>query len=78
LTIGTYDRHGWLRRLPQGGSPAGAVAPGTTGSTKLDGIVREKPIETLAVPVGTDWLNAQTGCAPLGAAIVTRIRVPAR
>jgi hypothetical protein len=30
------------------------------------------------VPDGTVWSNDHTGCAPLGAAMVTRIRVPAR
>ena len=75
---GTYVRHGWLRRLPQAGCAA-AVTPGTTGSTRLDGIVGDSAIQICEVPLrGSASLNDQTGCVPLGAAIVTRIRVPAR
>jgi hypothetical protein len=78
LAVGAYDRHGSLRRLGQGGNPAGGETPGTTGSTKLDGMLGDIAIETCEVPVGTACANAHTGCAPFGAAIVTRIRVPAR
>ena len=54
------------------------ATPGTTGSTTLEGLLREKAIETLAVVFGTVSSNAQIGCVPLGAAIVTRMREPAR
>ena len=39
FTIAWYGRHGSLRRLGHGGSAVGTVTPGTTGSTRLDGIV---------------------------------------
>ena len=64
--------------------------PNATGSTRLDGIAGEKAIDTLGLarvpaPGGTlrgagaaVWLKDQTGWAPFGAAMVTRIRVPAR
>jgi hypothetical protein len=56
----------------------GTLAPGTTGSTTLDGICFERAIETVAVPVGSVSLNDQMGWSPFGAATVTRIREPAR
>jgi hypothetical protein len=52
--------------------------PGTTGSTKNDGIDGPNPIATLPLPLGSVSGNDQIGCVPFGAAIVTRIRVPAR
>lgn len=76
FTSGTYGRHGWLRRLGHGGNGVGAVNPGITGSTSEDGRIGEYAMPT--VPLGTDSLNDQTGCAPFGPAIVTRIRDPAR
>ena len=57
---------------------AGTLTPGTTGSTMFDGIDGENCTETLAVPDGFVCANAQSGCGPPGAAIVTRIREPAR
>ena len=78
LTIGAYVRHGSLRRLGHGGWLVGMVTPGMTGSTRLDGIVRENAIDTCAVLAGTVWLNDQIGCVPLGAAMMIRIRVPFR
>ena len=44
----------------------------------LDGICREWAIETVAVPGGSVSPNDQMGWSPLGAAIVTRMREPAR
>ena len=46
---------------------------------RLDGIVLEKAIDSVAVPVG-GWVSSkdQIGCVPFGAAIVTLIREPAR
>ena len=44
----------------------------------LDGMLLETAIETVAVPAGSVWLKDQTGWLPLGAAIVTRMREPAR
>jgi hypothetical protein len=56
----------------------GTLTPGTTGSTTLDGICVERAIETVAVPAGSVSPNDQIGWSPFGAAIVTRIREPAR
>ncbi len=56
----------------------GTVTSGTTGSTSADGICGEEAISTVAAPVGTVWPNDQIGWAPLGAAMVTLIRDPAR
>jgi hypothetical protein len=67
-----------LRRLGHAGSGVGTLAPGTTGRTTLDGIDVEKAIETFPLGFGTVWLNDQIGCVPFGAAIVTRMRDPAR
>jgi hypothetical protein len=58
--------------------PVGTATPGTTGRIRLDGIFPELAIETLAVCFGVVRLNDHTGWVPLGAEIVTRIRVPAR
>jgi hypothetical protein len=76
FTIGWYARHGSLRRLPQAGSAVGTVTPGTTGSTRLDGMVLENATDV--VPIGTVSSKAQIGCVPFGAAIVTRMRDPVR
>src|SRR3954464_14219741 len=79
LTNGTYVRQGSLRRLGQAGCAVGTDSPKTTGSTRLDGIDGANATDTRAVlPAGCVWSNDHTGCAPLGGAIVTRIRVPAR
>ena len=78
LSIGWYGLHGWLRKLGHGGNAVGAPAPGMTGSTRLDGCVLENAIATSAVPAGTVSPNDHTGCAPFGAAIVTRMLDPAR
>jgi hypothetical protein len=68
-----------LRKLGHGGSDVGTFTPGTTGSTRNDGCRVEYEIETVDVPLGgCVSLNDHTGCAPFGAAIVTRIRDPAR
>jgi len=61
LTIGTYGRHGSLRRLGHAGSAVGIATPGTTGRTRLDGMEGEKAMETVAVPLGTVWLKDHTG-----------------
>jgi len=74
--VGWYVRQGSLRRLLQGGNGVGTVTPGTTGSTRLDGMVDENAIDV--APLGTVSSNAQIGCVPLGAAIVTRMRDPVR
>ena len=64
-----------MRRLGHAGSPVGTVTPGTIGSVRLEGMLGEKAIDSFAVvPAGSVWLNAHTGCVPLGAAIVTRPR----
>jgi hypothetical protein len=74
----TY-RQGSFRRLGHGGSPAGALTLETTGSTRLDGMVGENAIDSVAVPVdGCVSSNDQIGCVPFGAAIVTFIREPVR
>src|SRR5581483_40665 len=77
-TSGVYGRHGSLRRLGQGGSGEEACRPAITGSTRLDGCVGEKAMSTVDVPAGTVWPKDHTGCAPFGAAMVTRRRDPAR
>src|SRR5262249_2971869 len=75
----TYGRQGSLRKLGHAGSAVGTLTPGTTGNTRLDGIVGENWSETVAVaPAGCVCANDQMGCVPLGAAIVTRMRDPAR
>jgi hypothetical protein len=51
---------------------------GTTGRTSLDGLRREAAIATVVVPFGCVWPNDQIGWSPFGAAIVTRMREPAR
>ncbi len=78
FTIGWYDRHGSLRRLGHAGKGVGTCTPGTTGSTRLDGMDFEKAIETVAVPLGTVCPKDHTGCVPFGAEIVTRMLDPAR
>lgn len=78
FVIGWYGRHGSLRRLGHGGSGVGALAPGITGRTRLDGADGDEAIETVDVPAGTVWPKDQTGWVPLGAEIVTRRRDPAR
>jgi hypothetical protein len=68
-----------LRRLGHAGVPVGTLTPGTIGRIRLDGIVDEKAIDSVAVvPAGCVWLNDHTGCVPLGPAIVTLMREPAR
>jgi hypothetical protein len=76
--MAVYGRHGSLRRLGHGGKPLGTPAPETTGRMRLDGMLLENAIDTLAVPVGSVSPNDQIGWVPLGAAIVTLIREPAR
>ena len=72
-------RQGSLRKLGHGGNPAGAVRPGTTGRTRLDGMVGENATDSVALPVaGCVSPNDQIGCVPFGAAIVTLIREPRR
>jgi hypothetical protein len=78
FTIAWYGRHGSLRRLGQGGKPVGTLTPETTGSMRLEGIEVDSATATVAVPLGCVWLNDQIGCVPFGAAIVTRMREPAR
>ena len=57
----------------------GTLAPGTIGRIRLDGILGENAIDSVAVvPAGCVWPNDQIGCVPLGPAIVTLIREPAR
>jgi hypothetical protein len=75
---GEAGRHGSLRRLGHGGNGVGTLTPGTTGSTTRDGMVDENAIVAVAVPFGCVSLNDQIGCVPFGAAIVTRMREPAR
>jgi hypothetical protein len=68
-----------LRKLGQAGKAAGTLTPGTTGRLRLEGMVLEKAIDSVAVPVGgCVSLNDQIGWVPFGAAIVTLIREPAR
>jgi hypothetical protein len=78
FTIGWYERHGSFRRLGHGGNGVGTATPGTTGSTRLEGIEFEWAMLTVPVPDGSVWLNDQTGCVPFGAEIVMRMRDPAR
>ena len=78
FTIALYVRHGSLRRLGHAGSAVGTATPGTTGSTRLDGIVFENAIDTWLIPFGTVCVKSQIGCVPFGAEIVTRMREPAR
>jgi hypothetical protein len=67
-----------LRRLGHGGRLVGTLTPGTTGRIRLDGLLFENAIDSVAAPFGTVWVNAQIGWVPFGAAIVTLIREPAR
>ena len=54
-------------------------SPGITGSTSRDWCWRDDNIQTFAVPLaGIGLVVDQIGCVPLGAAIVSRIRTPAR
>jgi len=76
LAIAWYGRHGSLRRLTHGGNGVGTPTPGTTGSTRLDGIVGENAIDVV-LPLGADGKD-QIGWVPFGAAIVTRTREPVR
>jgi hypothetical protein len=78
FTICWYSRHGSLRKLGHAGNGVGTVTPATTGSTRLDAMDGEWAMLTVAVPDGRDWLKDHTGCVPLGAEIVTRMREPAR
>jgi hypothetical protein len=52
FVVGWYFRHGSLRRLGQGGSGVGTFTPGTTGSTRLEGMAREWAMLTVPVPLG--------------------------
>ena len=56
----------------------GTSTPGTTGSTRRDGIDLAWAIATDAVPLGSLSPKAQIGWSPLGAENVTRMRDPAR
>ena len=68
-----------MRRLGHAGIPVGTLTPGTIGRIRLDGMLDEKGIDSVAVvPAGCVWLNDHTGCVPFGAAIVTLMREPAR
>jgi hypothetical protein len=67
-----------LRKLGHAGKPVGTLTPGTTGRIRLDGLLLENAIDSVGVPFGTVWLNAQIGWVPLGAAIMTLIREAAR
>ena len=68
-----------MRRLGHAGNAVGTLTPGTIGRVRLDGMLGEKAIDTLAVPPsGCVWPNDQIGCVPFGAAIVTLMRDPAR
>jgi hypothetical protein len=79
FTSASYARQGSLRKLGQAGSPVGTLTPGTIGSVRLEGMLGEKAIDSLAVaPSGSVWPNDQIGWVPLGAEIVTRTREPAR
>src|SRR6185437_2794429 len=79
FTISWYGRHGSLRRLGHGGSSVGTLAPGTTGRLRLEGLVGENATDSVAVlPSGSVCANDQIGWVPLGAAIVTLTRDPAR
>jgi hypothetical protein len=79
FTSGTYGRHGWLRRLGHGGKPVGTLTFATTGRIRLEGVLGEYPIDSVAVPdVGSVSLKDHTGWVPFGAAIVSLIRDPAR
>jgi len=52
---------------------------GTTGRIRLEGVLGECSIDSVAVPDdGSVSLNDHTGWVPLGAAIVSLIREPAR
>src|SRR5262245_44024234 len=74
----TYGRHGSPRSPGHGGSGVGTDTLGTTGSTSRDGMLPPEAMVTSVVALGRVCENAQIGCAPLGAAIVTLIRDPAR
>jgi hypothetical protein len=52
---------GSLRRLGQGGRAVGMGSPGTTGSTRAEGIDGEDAIWTWAVVHGSVWPNDQIG-----------------
>lgn len=67
-----------MRKLGHGGKPVVVLTPGRTGRMRLDGMPFEKAIDSVGVPLGSVSLNAQIGCVPLGAAIVTLMREPAR
>ena len=56
----------------------GTFTPGTTGSTTREGCLGENATETVAWPFGLVSAKLQTGWLPFGAAIVIRIRDPAR
>ncbi len=67
-----------MRRLGHAGSPVGTVTPGTIGKVRLDGMLGEEAIDSVAVPSGCVWENDQIGWVPLGAEIVILIREPVR
>src|SRR3954454_18615431 len=77
--VAANGRHGSLRRLGHGGRAVGTPTPATTGRTRPEGMLGENWMATDEVPLGGSVsLNDQVGCVPLGAAIVTLIREPAR
>jgi len=74
-----YGRQGSLRRLGHAGSPVGTVTLGTIGRIRLDGMLGETAIDSVAVvPAGCVCANDQIGCVPFGGEIVTLMREPAR
>jgi len=76
---GTAARQGSLRRLGHGGWGEPMVTFGTTGSTRLEGRFADEATYTCdVVPAGSVSSKDQIGWVPFGAAIVTRIREPAR
>jgi hypothetical protein len=57
----------------------GTPTPGTIGRVRLEGVLGENAIDSVAAPsAGCVWLNDHRGCVPLGAAIVTLMREPLR
>jgi len=68
LGVGWYVRQGSLRRLLQGGNGVGTVTPGTTGSTRLDGMVDENAIDV--VPSLEAALDRGLELTPLGGELV--------
>ena len=52
FTTATYSRRGSSRRLGHGAQAVGTFTPGTTERIRLDGMLAENAIDSVAVAVG--------------------------